>query len=551
LYAATFLAPLLFLVGVSVAESKPNILVIVADDLGFTDIGVYGSEIRTPNLDRLAASGILLTDFHSSPACSPTRAMLLTGVDSHLAGLGTMAGEWDANQYGQPGYEGYLNFRVVTIARLLRDAGYQTCMAGKWHLGTTEETGPHHRGFAKSFALLEGGASHFSDGTGLVSAVPKATYRENGRNAVLPSGFYSSDFYTDKLIEYLEEDLESNRPFFAYLSFTAPHWPLQAPEEYIDRYKGVYDAGYEELRNRRMRKAEALGIVLPGTRPARRLPEVPAWESLDDTQKKFEARKMEIYAAMVENLDFNVGKILDCLERVGRLDNTFVFFFSDNGPEGNDINNLSDNRTWILKRFDNRHENMGRRNSYLFLGPGWAQAGAGHLSRFKSFPTEGGIRVPAIIYWKGMGIRPRRCGVFTSVLDIAPTLLALAGKGPPDSSYGGRTIHPIQGKSMLPFLKGESESIHGRNLEFGCELFGRRAFRSGAWKILWLGAPWGSGRWRLFNLDSDPGETEDLSGREPEILENLEKLWEKYQARNHVILPARDTGYANPKPGKP
>ncbi|MEE9180900.1 MAG: sulfatase-like hydrolase/transferase, partial [Vicinamibacteria bacterium] len=227
------------------AHRRPNILVILADDLGYTDLGILGSEIRTPNLDRLAREGLLLTNFLVSPTCSPTRAMLLTGVDSHVAGLGTMLDIVDLNQVGQPGYEGFLNDRVVTVPTLLRDSGYRTYMVGKWHLGMEEHQGPHRRGFQRSFALLPGGASHFSDAERLTEMNAPAPYREDGREVRLPEDFYSSDFYTDKLIEYIEADLDEGQPFFAYACYTSPHWPLQVPDDYLDRYRGVYDEGYD------------------------------------------------------------------------------------------------------------------------------------------------------------------------------------------------------------------------------------------------------------------------------------------------------------------
>jgi arylsulfatase len=527
--------------------SRPNFLLIVADDLGFTDLGAYGSEIHTPHLDQLASSGLLLTDFHSSPACSPTRAMLLTGVDHHLAGLGTMAGEWGENQVGKPGYEGFLNFKVVTVANLLRDSGYHTYMTGKWHLGMMEETGPQNRGFESSFALMQGGASHFFDATGLVSSVPKATYLENGRPISLKADFYSSDCYTDTLMEYIETNRHDGRPFFAYLSFTAPHWPLQAPDSFLAKQTGKYDAGYDELRNQRIKKAAALGVIQENTTIYPRPEGVTAWNDLSLEEQRMESRKMEIYAAMVENLDFNVGRILDYLDHHNLRKNTLVFFLSDNGPEGNDINNLSDNRDWIPKRFNNKFENMGRINSYLFLGPGWAQASSGPFARFKSFPSEGGIRVPAIVNWSGLQEGLRKSGTFSTVMDVAPTLLELAGIIHPGTSYRDKEIYSMQGTSMADFLRGASSTVHGPNLRSGSELFGRISFREGKWKILRLKPPWGTGSWELFNLESDPGETMDLSNENPEKMKYLIYLWEQYQELNQVILPIRDTGYANPK----
>ena len=247
----------------AVVEDRPNFLVILADDLGYSDLSLLGSEIRTPNIDALAAEGVILTNYHVSPSCSPTRAMLLSGTDAHHAGLGTMAGDADENQDGHPGYEGYLSNRVVTVSNLLRDAGYHTYMAGKWHLGVTPELSPERRGFEKAFATIAGGSSHFGDASPLIEGYP-AVYRENGADVSIPEDFYSSDYYTDKLIEYLEDGSEDGHPFFAYAAYTAPHWPLQAPDDYIDRYRGVYDDGYDALRAKRVQN------LIDGPRGSRR-----------------------------------------------------------------------------------------------------------------------------------------------------------------------------------------------------------------------------------------------------------------------------------------
>ena len=348
-------------------DERPNFLVILADDLGYSDLGVLGSEIRTPNIDALAAEGVLLTNYHVSPSCSPTRAMLLTGTDTHPAGLGTMAGDADEIQAGHPGYEGYLSDRVVTVASLLRDAGYHTYMAGKWHLGVAPHLSPERRGFERAFAIIAGGASHFGDAAPILEGYPTA-YRENGTDVSIPEDFYSSDFYTDKLIEYLEEGSQDDQPFFAYAAYTAPHWPLQAPDDYIDRYRGIYDDGYDTLRATRVQNLVD-GHVVPAVPVPDRVDWVPAWDSLDEEQKRIEARRMEIYAAMVESLDDDIGRLLDYLKRTGQYENTVIFFSSDNGAEGSQIGTMYDNEDWIPTRFDNRYENMGRIGSYVWDGP--------------------------------------------------------------------------------------------------------------------------------------------------------------------------------------
>jgi len=520
--------------------ARPNVLLIVADDLGYTDLGVTGSEIRTPHLDALARSGLLLASFLVAPACSPTRAMLLSGVDTHPAGLGTMAGIADLNQKGRPGYEGFLSDRVVSLATLLKRAGYHTYMAGKCHLGMEENQGPHRWGFERSFALLPGGASHFADAAGLFESHPQAPYREDGREVALPTGFYSTANYTDKLIEYIRGGLADGRPFFAYAAYTSPHWPLQVPDTELDRYRGAYDQGYDALRARRFENAKRLGIV-PAAAVPQLTPFARTWDVLAPEQQRREARVMELYAAMVENLDHHVGRLLQALKDCGRYEDTLVLFFSDNGAEGNQIGRMQTNADWIPKRFDNSLANLGRVSSYAWLGPAWAQA-VTPFRLWKSFPTEGGVRVPAIVRWGRSGRRGRLDAVVT-VKDIVPTLLELAGARHPAPSFEGRAVAALEGRSMLPLLRGESATVHGSEFTMGWELFGRRALRRGDSKIVWLFEPYGPGRWQLFDLATDPLESKDLASDRPASVAELVKAWDEYAANNGVILPTRDMGY--------
>jgi arylsulfatase len=514
--------------------------VLVADDLGYSDLGFLGAEIRTPNLDALAASGLVLTNFHVAPTCSPTRAMLLTGVDTHPAGLGTMTDLADEHQAGRPGYEAVLSDRVVTVARLLEDVGYATSMVGKWHLGGAEELGPHRRGFERSFVLPLGGASHFADARRLGADETPAPYREDGHLVELPADFYSTDFYTDKLIEYLGAAHADERPFFAYAAYTAPHWPLQVRDESIDRYRGVYDEGWDTLRARRMAGLARSGVVGPDLAVPRRLVFVPAWESLSAEQRPIEARKMELYAAMVENLDANIGRVLEYLRKIGEVDDTFVLFFSDNGAEGNPIDEVD----WAWKGYDNRLENMGRVGSYVSYGPGWAQAATAPSRLFKSFPTEGGIRVPAIVVMPGEAAKTGLSDAFVSVKDVVPTALELAGVEHPGNRYRGRPVAELEGASLLPLLRGQVLAVHPADYVMGWELFGRRALRQGDWKLLWLWEPYGPERWALYDLATDPGEAHDLSERHPEKLRELLALWDEYVQHSGVILPTRDMSYA-------
>ncbi|WP_294212837.1 arylsulfatase [uncultured Sphingomonas sp.] len=520
------------------ASTKPNILIIVADDLGYSDLGAFGGEIRTPNLDTLAARGLKLTGFHSAPTCSPTRSMLLSGTDNHLAGLGNMAEMLTPNQVGKPGYEGHLPDDIVTLADRLHDLGYATLMAGKWHLGTRAEDSPARHGFDQSFDLAQGGGNHY--GLDLAKdGKPGTTYWENGRQlASLPAGFYSSDTYATKLIEQLGR-ADRAKPFFAYLTFTAPHWPLQAPDEDVARYRGRYDEGFEVLRARRLARLKALGLVAANVTPHDLvLPPGRRWADLSAPERKEQARLMEIYAAMVDRMDQNVGRVIAHLKATGRYDNTIILFTADNGAEGIDIarSELPEFRARVAKA-DNRFDNLGKPTSYAGYGPGWAQAATAPSWLYKGYTTEGGTRVAAFIDWPGA----RRHGVSTTygtVMDVVPTLVEAAGGEWRGARYAGRAVQPVRGASWRPYLSGTAERVHAPDEAIGSELFGRRAIRQGDWKAVNLGDAW-----RLFNIADDPGETNDLATREPARLKALVAAWDAYGKDTGVIMPSEPTRY--------
>lgn len=533
--------------GESESQQRPNFLIIVADDLGYSDMGHMGSEIRTPTLDALAAEGVTLTNFHVAATCSPTRSMLLTGVDTHKAGLGTMGNLADELQEGMPGYEGVLSDGVVTVATLLRDAGYHTYLSGKWHLGAEAGMYPTDRGFERAFGPLQGGASHFSDQLKFFSpnADDKtAPYLEDGEIVNgLPHDFYSSKNFTDTLISQIQDGSADDRPFFAIATYTAPHWPIQVPDDDLDRYQGVYDEGYDVLRARRVEGLKARGIVPADIETPELVPWAKSWESLSAEQRTVEARRMELFASMVENLDANIGRLLGYLKKSGHYDNTVIYFFSDNGAEGNPVNRILDDHEWVERTFDNRLENMGRVNSYVFTGPGWAQASMAPFQLYKTFPSEGGIRTPAIVAGRGISARGRS-DAFASVKDVVPTMLDLAGVAQPGPLFQGREVASIEGESMVSMLNGETDRIHDEDYTMGWELFGRRAIRRGDWKIVWMFEPYGEGRWRLFNLATDPAETSDLSTERPQKLAEMITAWDDYATDNRVILPAADSAYA-------
>lgn len=518
-------------------QGPPNFLVIVADDLGYSDLGAFGGEIRTPNLDALALKGVRFSDFHAAPACSPTRAMLLTGTDPHRVGLGAME-LVTPNQRGKRGLEGSLRHDNATLAELLAAHGYRTMLSGKWHLGTGPGQDPHERGFQRSFAVLPAAHNHF--GLGLSTNPAKGVaYSQDGKIlSQLPQGFYSSDYIGSRMVDFLKEGdrgADKDKPFFAYLAFTAPHAPLQAPPEDIARYRGVYDAGFDEIRAQRLQRLAAIGLIDPAKTAHPRIKPPGGWAALNADQKARLAREMEVFAAMVDRLDQNVGRVLDELRRSGKLDNTVILFLSDNGPEGMDYDDLElASLRKVHDRADNRLVNLGAASSYVGYGPGWASASAAPYWLYKTYATEGGTRVPGFVTGPANLVgRSRIASAFLTAADVTPTFLAMAHVPQPRGTFAGRQVEPIQGTSMAPYLQGKSKRVHASGEAIGTELFGSRSIRKGDWKI----TDTGDGQWRLFDLAVDPGETRDLSASEPARLRDLEAEWRRYVVRNGVVLP--------------
>lgn len=533
----------------ALATQRPNLLVVIVDDLGsYSDLSAFGSEIRTPHLDALARGGLAFSSFYVAPTCSPTRAMLYTGADAHLAGLGTM----DELRYaspvpaGTPGYEGYLNFDVVTVAEVLRGAGYRTYLSGKWHLGASDDNNPATRGFERSFALLDGAASHF-DQTGIKSDIPKARYREDGRVTDLPADFkYSSDFFADKLIGYLGEHDTNDQPFFAVLAFTAPHWPLQAPQEEIDKYQGVYDRGWEAIRAQRLTNLKRLGLIDDDHFDSGDEVGWRRWGDLDDATRARETKLMQIYAAMVTRLDWNIGRVMDHLRARGLDRNTYVFFMSDNGAEGNDPRPVRGVGGWVdSAHFQNSYENMGKAGSFLWLSPEWAHVSSTPYRLFKGFTSEGGIRVPLLVRRPTAPAdadQTHTVGQVFNVTDVTATLAALGGVDHWPAQHSGRPVAALAGTPIGPILghagHDDADKVVAR------ELFGRKSLRRGDWKILWIEPPKGSGRWELYNVQTDPAEANDRAAAEPQRLNELMALWEQYAVKNNIRAGGAG-GYGN------
>ena len=517
-------------------QFKPNIILLVADDLGFSDIGPFGGDIQTPVLDKLAKESMNFSSFHVLPTCSPTRSVLLTGKDNHIAGLGIMSEMTYPALKGLPGYSGHLNEQVVTLPEILQQNGYHTYMAGKWHLGEEEGQTPDDRGFEESFALLQGGGSHYADQKPL-SPLQGMHYSANGKKlAELPADFYSTRNYTDTLIAYIEKNKADHKPFFMYAAYTAPHDPLQAPKEYIEKYRGKFDMGWDSLRNLRLTNLKALGIISKDVKdfaPSG----VPKWESLNAEQKKEYARTMEVYAAMVDYLDMSIGRIVNYLKKEGLYDNSMILFMSDNGANGAPATAYPGNADGkYLSSFNNTLENRGLPNSCIDMGPGWAQASSSPLRLFKGFTSEGGIRAPLIIKMPSSAIKHEGQWnkSFVHVSDIMPTVLALAGANYPQETKEGTPLKQPIGISILPLLNGETTALSAEK-GMGWELFEGKAYIKGNWKILRLGKPFGTGTWQLYNIETDPGEINDLSQQFSAKRDSLISEWMQYAKENGVI----------------
>ena len=523
---ASILLSLVFTSAVEAAESRPNFLLIAVDDMGYSDISSFGSEIKTPSIDSIANKGVKFTNFYVGPSCSVTRSMLLSGNDNHVAGLGNLYERLTPDQTGKPGYEGYFNDRVVSVASILKDSGYHTYMAGKWHLGHAPEHDPSKRGFEKSYTLLQGGASHFDD-EWMMYADYTPTYRENGVRTHVPKGFYSTEFYTDKIISYMNEQ-KDDEPFLAYLAFTAPHDPLHAPDEWLDSSNDQYRDGYNALREQRLAKMKELELVPKETQLGPWVKGIPLWEELSVEQKKNEIRRIEVYAAMIKNIDHHVGRVIDYLQISGKDKNTIVIFFSDNGANASEMDKyIGTDKAWVENNSDNRFSNWGKRGSRIAQGPGWAQASSTPFHLYKLFLAEGGIRSPLIISGPGIAYKAETVHNTAHIMDIAPTLTELAGAAYP-TSYKGKPVEQPRGKSMVSFLSKTSTTVYGPDEALHWEHQDSKAIRMGKYKATWIRKPFGPETWQIFDLSVDPGESNDLSTKIPAIKQKLVNAWIEY-----------------------
>jgi arylsulfatase len=378
---------------------------------------------------------------------------------------------------------------------------------------------------------------------------PKALYREDGELINrLPDSFYSSRHYTDKMLAYIDSNIDDGKPFFGYLAYTAPHWPLQVPDEYLSKYRGRYKEGYDALRQQRFNKMKEKGLidkdaVLP-PRPESVLP----WEDLTEAQQLSHARNMEIYAAMVEYMDMSIGRVLAYLKQQGQYENTLVLFMSDNGADHWSLSNAPPPVADFANSFDQTLEMRGRKGSFTFYGTEWAHVSEGPLRMYKGFTTEGGVRAPAILSWPGMEVNPKQVAARTTVTDVLPTFLEAAASEREPGYYIRRDKLVPTGKSLLPLLMGQAVKVHDEHSGFGLEIWGHRALYLGDWKLLYVNQQKSTGNWQLFNIKNDPSERDDLARSEPEKLAELKAMWGKYVTENNVILPQGELKVRPPPP---
>lgn len=525
----------------SAEGTRPNFLLVVVDDMGFADIEPFGSEIETPTLTRLAENGVMFTSFYAAPTCSPARAMLMSGMDNHIAGIGNMAETVADNQMGLPGYEGHLREEVPTIAERLSENGYRTVMAGKWHLGMKRELSPGARGFDYALSFSFGGGSHYSDLLGPDLHRPRLLYRKNGLlNPQLEDDFYSTTSFTSEVIAGLENTAHTGKPFFAYLALTAPHWPLQLPADDANGFAGRYDRGYDILRQERLTKQLKLGLFDETQNFAPRPDGVPAWDTLDVESQRRSSRVMEIYAGMIQKVDTELDRLIAYLESKDLAKNTVVIFISDNGADSWDTGHAPPAVRDHAVTFDNRFENMGRPGSFTLFDRGWGWASGTPFRGYKGSTFEGGIRVPAIIAAPSISAPGRVSTETVSITDFVPTMMELAGIDFEATEFSGRSITSI--------MRNDGDPVRTSDDHLGIEIWGRRAIKVGNWKAVRMPKPLGDDQWMLFDLDADPGEQHNLASDKPEMLAQLERAWEKYSTDNNVVLPEGPFRILPPEP---
>ncbi len=513
-------------------EVRPNIVLILVDDAALQDFGVYGGEAETPNIDMLANNGTLFTQYRATLMCAPSRAMLVTGYDSHLTGVPNLPVFTPPEYADKPGYQGILNNRVETIATRLKRYNYRTYTTGKWHLGHTENTLPSKRGFDRTYILDASGADNYEQRPYLPTQESKPPWFKDGERIDLPDDFYSSKNLVDELIQFMEEEDKKDDPFFAYLAFQAIHIPVQAPKQYTEKYIKTYEQGWDVIKKRRFEKAKDLNLI-PSDAVMGKMPKgLKRWSDLDDEKQKYMAKAMAVNAGMLESMDHHIGRYINYLKTHNKIDNTIFIITSDNGPEASAVGDVKSMQLWMkyVAGYHTDYERLGEKGSFNYIGPEFASACAGPSSFFKFYAGDGGLRVPLIM--SGIGVPQGQTETaFCRVTDITPTILSLTGVEKPILAAAG----PMTGRSLFPLLTKEKEKIYEDDEPIGIEAAGHGALYKGDFKLVRNGRPYGDGIWRLYDIKRDPGETENLAEMNPTKFSELIKDYDEYTKEYGVL----------------
>lgn len=520
-------------------KARPNIVFVLLDDAGFSDFGAYGSEIQTPNIDQIAATGVRFTNFHTASTCESSRAMLHSGIDHHRAGAGTLKVVMADNQKGKPGYEGYLSDNAHSLGQLLHDGGYATYFAGKWNLGDGVERSPGAKGWDRYISLEQTGADNY-EAKVYAPLNREAVWWEDGKRAQLPQDFFSTRHYVDKMMQFIEDGQNQHKPFFATIALQAVHSPLQAPEVDIDKYKDRYALGWERIRTARYQRQVELGLVPAGMK----LPQSvlgKGWSSLSVQDQRLYAKKMAVFAGMLDNADQHIGRFRAYLKKTGQLDNTVFIVMSDNGADAYELNKLNlPFRLWYQVNFALGIESLGQKGSYVHYGQDWAEVSNTPFASFKGTSSEGGMRVPFIINYP-QHVKPGSAtNQFAYATDFLPTVLDIAGIALPGDEYKGKQLMRPTGASLLPYLEGRARTIHAADYTVGFEGTGADALYQGDYKIARNGVPFGDNNWHLYNIRQDPTESQDLSASQPERLKSMQVAYADYLQQNGVVKPPAD-----------
>lgn len=514
----------------SQTETKPNIVLILVDDSGLMDFGSFGGEARTPNIDQLAAQGMMFTNFHASPVCAPSRAMLVTGTDSHLTGVANLPEMLPSGYENEPGYGGVLNNRVQTVATRLKEIGYNTYASGKWHLGHDKNTLPSARGFDRSFILGASGADNY-EAKGYLPMKATAQWYADGEKTGLPDDFYSSKDYINRTIDFHESEQNKEAPFFSYIAFQAIHAPIQAPKKFVEPYLNVYKEGWDALRQKRFKKAKEMGIIPSNAAMNDMFPQFKKWEQLKQKEKDGYTTDMAVTAGMLEAMDFHIGRYINYLKEKELYDNTIFMVTSDNGPDGGNFKGNIMFREWQENHgYHSDIKRAGEKGYFGAVGPEFAFALASPFSFFKYYTGEGGVRTPLIISGKNIP-SGQRTNAFCFITDIVPTVLEIVGKEP----RSNKLYAPITGKSLWPHIHDSSIPVYNENEGVGLEVANSSAYYLGDFKIVKNNIPLGDNKWYMYNLKTDPGETKDLAQAFPEKFKELMKAYNKYAKSVGVI----------------